>query len=373
MRTSRLTVVLLCAGVVLAACSSKHVAADSATGEGWAPFPVVEGVGVGQELTQYYSPQPRSEEQYRICAVLPALASPLLPVPSTTKAIAFGIADQARRQNVVVRTFTASTNALQAQRLKSCKANADALIVYWVDSSEAGLAGVVPTERELGNEELIVVGAPSGSYAATHSSRVVADPELGEAVAGAQWALGDSGGVPGTVVVLPGAATDAKGHPTNARAIASLVTSTLSTTALKVVGTYYGPNDLESQRKLVVKAMSEHPGLTYVIGTATAAQSAGWIFESMNTDRRPRAVSLGITPTVDELARSAAIAGAMSGSPVIQGRIALDQAAKAAREAPFLMLYSVNIAPVPVPIDSTNVNTSPSDWWQAPAPGKTSE
>jgi protein TorT len=181
----------------------------------------------------------------------------------------------------------------------------------------------------------------------------------------AQWTLGVSGGVAGTVVVLPGPATDAGGNAAPGRALANLVIKTLKDTRLKVVGVYYGADNLSAQRTLVVKAMHEHPGLTYVIGDATAAQAAGELFITMNTDRRPQAVAMALTPSIDELVKTGGIAAAMSGSPVIQGRVALDSAVADAAGRAYLEARIFFIAPVPLPVDATNVATFNEEWWLA--------
>jgi protein TorT len=146
------------------------------------------------------------------------------------------------------------------------------------------------------------------------------------------------------------------------------VLSTLKGSSLNVVAVYYGADSLLAQRKLLLKALASHPGLTYVLGDATAAQAAGVLFETMDTNRRPQAVAMGFSPRINELIKSGAIAAGMSGSPVVQGRIALDQAVRLAQRQGDLAAYNASwIAPVPLPVDATNVATFNEEWWLAPA------
>jgi protein TorT len=329
--------------------------------------------GLGPRGQFSYKPAPPSDKEWNICAVLSAIDNPLVPVPSTTAAIRFGIADQAERQHVKVTFFGASTNAAQLARLTTCSKTADASIVQWADPSEAALKSLLPTKGPLGPLPSVpnqftttVVGAPGYSYAARHAAHVVAAPDGLQAIMAAQWTLGASGGVPGTVVVLPGPARDAAGNAAPGRALGNLVTKTLKGTGLKVVGVYYGPDSLSAQRAALVKAMTDHPGLTYVIGDATAAQAAGELFVTMNTERHPQAVAMALTPSIDELVKSGGVAAAMSGSPVIQGRVALDNAVHDAGARMLLEATMFVIAPVPLPVDATNVATFNEAWWLAP-------
>lgn len=370
---TRLAVAACAAALMLAGCSShKPETSERPTGSGWAPFPVISVRPTS--LSQHpkdYSPAPASRRDWRICAVLPGAASPLLPIPSTSQAISYGLRDQAQRQHVSITVVTAANDADQVKRLTACSSRADALVVYWADPTRAALGPVLPTRAQLHNVPLVVVGAPTGSYAASQAQELVAEPFLESAVAAAQWALGSRGGVPGTVVVLPGPRVDGSGAVTQAVATAGVISKALQGTSLKVAGIYYAADTVSAQRAATLRAMSDHPGLTYVIGTTTAAQAAGSIFEAMNTSQRPAAVSIGITPKVDDLITTAGVAAAISGSPVIQGRIALDYAISAAAAATYLTLVVGAIAPAPIAIDSTNVATSPKSWWQAPTAGST--
>ena len=368
-RTVKAALALGIAVALLSACSGGPKKAEVNTGAGWAPFEVVASDGhTGAPIRYLYEPGHPASKQWRICVVVPADTSSL--GGSTETAISYGVSDQAIRENVSVRFFGGTTNSAQLGRLNACKSSFDAAIIEWVDPTEADMASL-PVQ---GNDHAIVpdpqttivVGAPSYSYAALNSRHVVADPLAQEGVMSVQWAVGATGGLPGTVVVLPGSNKDSGGNPTAAHATAGLIAQALKQTSLKLVGTYYGADTLAVQRALVLKAMTEHAGLTYIIGTSTAAQAAGELFATMNTDRRPQAISLGLTHEVNNLIQSGGVAAAMSGSPVIQGRIALDRAVQEAAQAQLAMLTSVRIAPVPLPVDPTNVQTNPADWWISP-------
>jgi periplasmic protein TorT len=372
-RSGLALVTLSAAALMLSACSHGPAHEAANTGEGWAPFHMAS-LQAGAQVDQFfYKPSAPSKTEWKICAVLAAIDNPLVPVPSTTAAIHYGIADQAHRQHVKVAFYGASTNEAQLARLKSCSKTSDASIVQWVDPSQAGLESLL-AQAALGPKPTVpepftttVVGAPGYSYAAQHAAQVVAAPDGLQAIMAAQWTLGVSGGVAGTVVVLPGPAKDEAGNPAPGRALANLVTKTLAGTRLEVVGVYYGPDNLKAQRALVVSAMAAHPGLTYVIGDATATQAAGDIFVTMNTNRRPEAVAMALTPKIHELITSGGVAAAMSGSPVIQGRIALDNAVHDAEGATYLESKVFFFAPIPLPVDATNVATFDEEWWLAPS------
>ena len=330
-------VVVAVAALVATACAVPPVKPKDTTGAGWAPFPVVEPRNATTQ--QQYEPSGVAKRAWKICVVLPTLGSPLLPVPSSVAAVEYGIRDQAQRQGVDVTFFTATTNTAQEALLVRCSKSSDAAIVDYADVNRAGFATPVSPVRS--SFPVVVADAPAGSFAAGRSRYVVGPSESLQAVSAVHWAIGARGGLPGTVVLLPGPAADAAGHPTTARAVAEAVHATMKSGPLTLVGTYYGADTLAAQHALVLKAMQQHPGLTYIIGTRTAALAAGTVLSAMNTNKRPLAVSIDLTPAVDLQIGASAIAAAMSSSPVIIGRIALDQAVMQAADE--LLSWSLHL------------------------------
>jgi hypothetical protein len=366
LRLAALLGAVLC---VATACGGHPETGPVNTGTGWSPFQVSvtnSKVPTATQLVEYQPMSPTANE-LTVCAVLPELpVGP--PRPSAVAAYDFGITAQAARQHARTRVSYATTDARQLSQALACKKSADVVIIDFVDPSLAGFtAAQLDLLRTL---KPIVLAAPTNSVAGKAAQNLVTSDAATQMVTAAQWSLGDAGGLPSTAVLLPGPGevTNADGTVSPDHSVEVAAHNTLDGTSLKIVGTYYGADNPLAQHDLVMRAMTQHPGLTYIIGTTTAATAAGNILITMNTNRRPQAVSLGITPTVDQLLRQGGIVAAMSASEVVQGRIALDRAVRQAlgASAAGTLPPFADIWVSPVPIDGTNLDSSPHDWWRAP-------
>jgi protein TorT len=96
--------------------------------------------------------------------------------------------------------------------------------------------------------------------------------------------------------------------------------------AVEVVETKYGDTGKEVQAKLVEDTLQAHPDISYVVGTAVTAEAAIPILRDKGVDDKVKIVAYYYTPGVDQGIRRGQILAAPTDSPVIQGRIAIDQA-----------------------------------------------
>ena len=98
--------------------------------------------------------------------------------------------------------------------------------------------------------------------------------------------------------------------------------------AIDLVATRYGDTGKEAQAKLVEDTLEAHPDLAYIVGTAVTAEAAIPILRSRGLDGTVKIASYYFTPGVDRGLRRGQIEAAPTDSPVIQGRVAIDQAVR---------------------------------------------
>src|SRR6185503_6886572 len=98
--------------------------------------------------------------------------------------------------------------------------------------------------------------------------------------------------------------------------------------AVEVVETKYGDTGKEVQSKLVEDTLQAHPDISYVVGTAVTAEAAIPILRDKGLQDKVKLLAYYFTPGVDQGIRRGQILAAPTDSPVIQGRIAIDQAVR---------------------------------------------
>ena len=104
--------------------------------------------------------------------------------------------------------------------------------------------------------------------------------------------------------------------------------SAVEGSAVEVVDTRYGDTGKEAQSALVEDALETHPDLDYIAGTAVTAEAAIPILRSRGLTDQISVLSYYFTPGVDQGISRGRILAAPTDSPVIQGRIAIDQAVR---------------------------------------------
>ena len=98
--------------------------------------------------------------------------------------------------------------------------------------------------------------------------------------------------------------------------------------AVDLVDTRYGDTGKEVQAKLVEDTLEAHPDLSYVVGTAVTAEAAVPILRARGLTDQVKVISYYYTPGVDRGIARGQVLAAPTDSPVIQGRIAVDQAVR---------------------------------------------
>ncbi len=98
--------------------------------------------------------------------------------------------------------------------------------------------------------------------------------------------------------------------------------------AVKIVVTKWGDTGKEIQRTLVQEVLESHPEVDYIVGNALMAEAAVSTLLNRKLENKIGVVSTYFTPAVYRGIRRGRILAAPTDSPVMQGRISIDQAVR---------------------------------------------
>jgi len=264
-----------------------------------------------------YVPLPKADKPFELCVSFPHMKD------AYWLAVDFGVADEAKRQGVKMQLVEAGGyTELQKQisQIEDCvAAGANAVIIGAI--SFDGMNNLVSEIRKKNIPVIDVINGMSSSELSAKS--LVSFGEMG-AKAGEYLAkLHPAGSAPVKVAWFPGPPGAGWVEAGNTGFLGAIKGS-----AVEVVETKYGDTGKEVQAKLVEDTLQAHPDISYVVGTAVTAEAAIPILRDKGIDDKVKIVAYYYTPGVDQGIRRGQILAAPTDSPVIQGRIAIDQAVR---------------------------------------------
>lgn len=207
----------------------------------------------------------------------------------------------------------------QRQQIEQCTADgADALIVgpvsfHGLNETIINIAKKMPVLATVNDIDNIGITAKSGV------SWVTMGHSAGEYLA-KRHPLGSK---PVTVAWFPG--------PKGAGWVGFIESgfkSGLADSAVKIVVTKWGDTGKEIQRTLVQEVLESHPDVDYIVGNALMAEAAISTLINRKLENDIKIVSTYFTPAVYRGIRRGRILAAPTDAPVMQGRIAIDQAVR---------------------------------------------
>lgn len=296
-------------------------AAGSASAADW--FPISVEVWdppfdmASPRTTVDYVPLDKAEKPWEICVSFPHMKD------AYWLAVDYGVADEAKRQGVKMQLVEAGGyDQLQKQvsQIEDCvAAGADAVIIGAI--SFDGLNNLVADIRK---KDIPVIDVINGISSPELSAKsLVSFGEMG-AKAGEYLAkLHPAGSDPVKVAWFPGPAGAGWVEAGNTGFLEAVKGS-----AVEVIETKYGDTGKEVQAALVEDTLQAHPDVAYVVGTAVTAEAAIPILRDRGLTDQVKILSYYYTPGVDQGLRRGQILAAPTDSPVIQGRIAIDQAVR---------------------------------------------
>jgi protein TorT len=296
-------------------------AAGVASAEDWFPYPVEVWDPpfdmASPRKTVDYTPVPKASKAWEICVSFPHMKD------AYWLAVDYGVADEAKRQGVKMQLVEAGGyTELQKQisQIEDCvAAGANAVVIGAI--SFDGMNNLVAEIRKKNIPVIDVINGISSPELSAKS--LVSFGEMGAKAGEFLAKLHPTGSAPVKVAWFPGPAGAGWVEAGNTGFLGAVKGS-----AIEVVETKYGDTGKEVQAKLVEDTLQAHPDISYVVGTAVTAEAAIPILRDRGVDDKIKILSYYYTPGVDQGIRRGQILAAPTDSPVIQGRVAIDQAVR---------------------------------------------
>ncbi len=333
------------AGLALAALGTSGASATE-----WYPFPVeVWKPAFNMEsprTTIKYSPLAKASKKWDICVSFPHMKD------AYWTAVNFGVVDESKRMGVKMQLVEAGgyTNLnKQLSQIEDCVAGgADAVVIGAI--SFDGMNNLVKEVRGKGIPVIDVINGMSSPELSAKS--LVSFGEMGFKAGEYVAKLHPAGSKKVKVAWFPGppgAGWVEAGNGGFQKAVKG--------SAIEVAETKYGDTGKETQLKLVEDTLEAHPDIEYVIGTAVTAEAAVGLLRSRGQLGKIKIMSYYFTPGVYRGIKRGQILAAPTDSPVIQGRVAIDQAVRILEGKG----YEKHVGPALYVIDGNNVGTFDRD------------
>lgn len=296
-------------------------AAGTAVAKDWFPYPVeVWDPPFNMEsprTTVDYLPVEKAAKAWELCVSFPHMKD------AYWLGVDYGVAEEAKRIGVKMQLVEAGGyTELQKQisQIEDCvAAGADAVIIGAI--SFDGLNNLVAEIRKKNVPVIDVINGISSPELSAKS--LVSFGEMGYKSGEFLAKLHAAGSAPVKVAWFPGPAGAGWVEAGNKGFLDAIKGS-----AVEVVETKYGDTGKEAQSKLVEDTLEAHPDLSYIVGTAVTAEAAISILRDRGLQDQIKVLSYYFTPGVDQGIRRGQILAAPTDSPVVQGRIAIDQAVR---------------------------------------------
>lgn len=263
-----------------------------------------------------YRPAEPASRKWTVCVSYPHLKD------SYWMSVNFGMVEEARRLGIALRLVEAGGYPnLERQRnqIKNCVADgADVLVVGTVsfrgltDTIEeiAKTVPVVAAVNDIADEGIsaktgvswVTMGARAGEFLADRHPR-------GSPAVKVAWFPGPSGA--GWVAFVEEGFRDA-----------------IADSAVEVVVTKFGDTGKEIQLILIEEALEEAPDIDYIVGSAVTAEAAVGVLRARDLKGQIKIVADYFTHAVFRGIKRGRILAAPTDFPVLQGRLAIDQAVR---------------------------------------------
>lgn len=293
------------------------ISAASRAGQGW-PIdtwtPPFDYHGKLQHLN--YEPLVRAARPWRICASYPHLKD------SYWLSVNYGMVEHARRLGIRLRVVEAGgypNLERQISQIRECTADSDALIIGAVSFD-----GLTPAIRDISKRMPVIAAVNDINSEGITAKAGVSWVDMGSAI-GEYFAQRHPAGQPSVKVAwFPG--------PKGAgwvKFVEDGFLPAIARSSADIVAVKWGDTGFEAQLLLLEEVMEEHPDLDYIIGSAVTADAAVSLLRA-----KGKAGDVGIladyfTHGTYRAIKRGKVLAAPTDSPVMQGKIAVDQAVRA--------------------------------------------
>jgi len=270
----------------------------------------------GTAETYSYAPLTAAERPWRICASYPHLKD------SYWLSVNYGMVEQARRLQVRLEVVEAGgypNLERQKAQIAQCAAKADALIVGTVSYD-----GLTPEIRDLARRMPVIAAVNDIDSRGISAKSGVSWIAMGAAIGDYFTRLHPKGGKPVKVAWFPG--------PKGAGWVDFVrrgIEPALAKSSANIVAVKWGDTGFEAQLLLLEEVIEEYPDIDYVIGSAVTADAAVSLFRAKNLTGRIGILADYFTHSTYRAIKRGKVIAAPTDQPVMQGRIAVDQAVRA--------------------------------------------
>lgn len=257
-----------------------------------------------------------ASKPWRICASYPHLKD------SYWLSVNYGMVEQARRLGVKLRIVEAGGYPnldRQIAQIKECAAKSDALIVGTVSFD-----GLTPLIREISKRIPVIAAVNDIDSEGITAKSGVSWVAMGAAVGNYFAEMHPKGQGPVKIAWFPG--------PKGAgwvKFIEEGFLPAIARSSANIVAVKWGDTGFEAQLLLLEEVIEEHPDIDYIIGSAVTADAAVSLLRAKGLSGHIGILADYFTHgTYREIKRGKVLA-APTDSPVLQGKISIDQAVRA--------------------------------------------
>lgn len=319
----------------------------------WYPFQMNDASSDGPPKVIKYSPLEKAEKPHTICVLFPHMKD------SFWVAVDYGMTEQSKALGVNMNLYEAGgydNLPKQLSQFDDCLASgADAIVIGAI--STVGVGKQVLAAKAKG----IPVVAVTNPFISTDlSAGVFIDAQAMATASALKLVSSIKPGETANVVTFPGPAGSGWAETMNSafEAVAA------KNPQVKVLASKFGDTGVAVQLQLVQDALQAYPSVNYIWGTAPTAEAAiGAVAEAGRSDVKIFA-DTDNQAMLDALKRGD-IAAFNTQFPVVEGRVAIDQAVRILEKKPFVRLAQ----PIPGVIDKSSMDKvdmttvlAPANW-----------
>lgn len=304
--------------------------------------PAKSGTPANEKVLVDYVTVDRAKKKWHLSVFFPHMKD------SYWLAVNFGVADEVKRQGVQMHLYQAGgydNLQVQIDQIKEAvAADTDGVIIGAI--SFDGLNSLVAELHAKGIPVIDVINGMSTDRISARS--LVSFEEMGYH-AGDYIARRHPKGSPSVKVAWFPGPQDAGWVKAGDKGFRKALVGS----AVEIVATQYGDTGKVAQTALLEEVLAAHSDIDYVAGTAVTAVTAVRTLRRRGLTDRIKVMAYYFTPEVYRGIKRGQILGAPTDSPVIQGRIAVDQLVRILEHRPFMK----QVGPRIQVIDSTNIST----------------
>lgn len=263
-----------------------------------------------------YVPLQQAIRHWRVCASYPHLKD------SYWLSVNYGMVEHARRLGIGLEIVEAGGYPnLEKQRaqIEACTRSADALIVGTVSYD-----GLTPLLVELSSRMPVIAAVNDIASAGITAKSGVSWVGMGSAIGHHFAALHPLGSARVKVAWFPG--------PQGAgwvKFVEEGFRGAMTKSAAEIVAVKWGDTGFEAQLLLLEEVLEEHPDIDYIIGSAPTADAAVSLLRAKSLTGKIGILADYFTHGTFRAIKRGKVLAAPTDSPVLQGRLAVDQAVRA--------------------------------------------